>query len=109
MFELAKGPYSEVFVFDKYAVTVNSAKNIVNAVFYDKFRGVSVSDNFESAIYSELEFTKDTIENVAFWDISGKGDFQMFASIKTSGAITLHAFNSDIIPEGSNPSGAITR
>ena len=48
---------------------------MVNAVFYDLFRGAVVSDNYESAVYSDLEFTSDKIENVAFWDYSGKGDF----------------------------------
>ena len=100
IFEFVKGPYADVFVFDKYAITINSDKNIVNAVFFDKFRGTTVNENFEAAIYSDLEFTSDTIENVAFWDYSGKGDFQMLAAIKSSGAVTLYAFQSDIIPEG---------
>lgn len=55
-----------------------------------------VSDNYESAIYDDLQFTSDTIENVAFWDYTGKGEYRMIAAIKSSGALTLYLFEYDI-------------
>ena len=53
IFELVKGPYDDVFVFDKYAITIKD-KNKVNAVYYDNFKGVAVNDNYESSIYDDL-------------------------------------------------------
>ena len=54
------GPYDDVFIFDKYAITIKD-KNKVNAVYYQQFKGTVVSDNYESAIYDDLQFTSDTI------------------------------------------------
>ena len=90
------GPYDDVSIFDKYAITINYKKNIVNAVYYQQFKGTPVPENYESAIYDDLQFTSDTIENVAFWDYTGKGDYRMIAAIKSSGALTLYLFEYDI-------------
>ena len=89
------GPYDDVSIFDKYAITIKD-KNKVNAVYYQQFKGTVVSDNYESAIYDDLQFTSDTIENVAFWDYTGKGDYRMIAAIKSFGALTLYLFEYDI-------------
>lgn len=53
LFELIDGPYSDVFVFDKYAITIKN-ENIVNAVYYSNFRGKFVPANYEMAIYNDL-------------------------------------------------------
>ena len=108
LFEIVNGPYDDVFVFDKYAITIKD-KNKVNAVFYDNFKGAVIASNYEASVYDDLQFTSDTFENVAFWDYTGQGDFRMLAAIKSQGAVTLYLFESDIQPEGANPSGDMTR
>ena len=96
IFEAINGPYSEFFVFDKYAIVVTNNKKIVNAIFFDTFRGGVGSSNYERPVYDDLEFTTNTIENVAFWDYTGKGDFRMITAIKSQGALTLYLFEGDI-------------
>ena len=39
LFDLSNGPYDDVFIFDKYAIVVDSVKKIVSAVYFDQYRG----------------------------------------------------------------------
>ena len=65
-------------------------------MFYLNFKGVAVSSNYEMAVYDDLKFTQDTIKNVAFWDYTGKGDFNMVAAVMQPGALTLQVLEMDI-------------
>jgi hypothetical protein len=44
---------------------------------------------------------------VTFWDLSGKGDFKMFAAVKNRTAVTIYDFEFDI--DWSNKVGILTR
>ena len=92
---MQSGPYDDVFVFDDYAVVIKN-RNVVNAIYFDRFRGGLVPLVFERTLYDDLEFSDGTFEKVAFWDYSGRGDWQMLAAIKTPGAITIYSFESAI-------------
>ena len=39
LFDLSNGPYDDVFVFDNYAIVVDSTKQIISAVYFDEYRG----------------------------------------------------------------------
>ena len=39
LFDFSNGPYDDVFIFDKYAIVVDSEKKIVSAVYFDQYRG----------------------------------------------------------------------
>ena len=39
LFDLSNGPYDDVFIFDKYAIVVDSNKQLVSAVYFDQYRG----------------------------------------------------------------------
>ena len=39
LFDLSNGPYDDVFVFDFYAIVVDSSKQVVSAVYFDQYRG----------------------------------------------------------------------
>ena len=82
-------------MFDKYAVVIKNS-NLVNAVYFDQFRGDIVPIWAENPLYEDLEFTDAVFLKVTFWNYSGQGDFQMLAAIKTAGAITIYAFESAI-------------
>ena len=53
LFDVQGGPYDDIFVFDHFAVVIKN-KNIINAVYYDKFRGKVVPFNFEMPLYDDL-------------------------------------------------------
>mmetsp|Transcript_8137 Transcript_8137/g.9772 ORF Transcript_8137/g.9772 Transcript_8137/m.9772 type:complete len:125 (+) Transcript_8137:189-563(+) len=45
LFDMLKGPYRDVFVFDDYAIVLK--QNTINAVFFDSYRGKTVPLNLE--------------------------------------------------------------
>lgn len=98
LFDLVNGPYDDIFVFDNYAIVIKDKKE-VKAVFFDKFRQNLVPWNFEVVIYDGLKATDSTFEAVTYWDLSGRGDWQMLGAVRTPGAITLFTFEEAINPE----------
>ena len=99
LFDVQNGPYDDIFVFDKYAVVIKD-KKLVNAVYFDKFRGGTVPFNFEMPLYDDLQFTQNTFAKITFWDYTGKGNWKMFGAIQTMGAVTIYKFDMDINYEG---------
>ncbi len=95
LFDVQGGPYDDIFVFDHFAVVIKN-KNIINAVYYDKFRGKVVPFNFEMPLYDDLQFTDNTIAKVTFWDYTGKGNWNMFGAIQTMGAVTIYKYDMDV-------------
>ena len=87
-----------MFIFDKYAIVVRN-NNLIDIVYYDQFRGREVPVNFEVELYNDLRFRNEFFEKVTFWDYTGRGNYQMLAAIKSSGAITIYSFESAINPE----------
>ena len=106
LFDLQGGPYDDIFVFDHYAIVLKN-KNLINAVYFEKFRGNVVPFNFEMPLYDDLEFSSDLFEKITFWDYTGKGNWRMFGAIKTQGSVTIYKFDQDINYE--NGQGVISR
>jgi len=106
IFDLQGGPYDDIYVFDHYAIVLKN-KNLINAVYFEKFRGNVVPFNFEMPLYDDLEFTSDLFEKITFWDYTGKGNWRMFGAIKTQGSVTIYKFDQDINYE--NGQGVISR
>ena len=63
MFDLLNGPYDDIFVFDRYAITMKNS-NLINVVFFEKWIGGLVSPSDERALYDTLEWTQDTFDVV---------------------------------------------
>ena len=95
LFDVQGGPYDDIFVFDHFAVVIKN-KNIINAVYYDKFRGKVVPFNFEMPLYDDLQFTDNTIAKITFWDYTGKGNWNMFGAVQTMGAVTIYKYDMDV-------------
>ena len=44
MFDILKGPYRNIYVFDDYAIVLTDT---INAVYFDQYRGKTVPLNLE--------------------------------------------------------------
>ena len=68
LFDLSNGPYDDFFIFDQYAIVIDSDKKVVSAAYFDEYRGDVVPPQDEKELYDDLEFTSQTIDKVTFWD-----------------------------------------
>lgn len=95
LFDLQDGPYSDIFVFDRYGIAIKGG-NVVKAIYFNQFRGEVVPVLAEEKINDDLLQRGDTFERVTFWDYTGQGDFKMLAAIRSPASIAIYGFDSAI-------------
>ena len=93
MFDLLQGPYSDIFVFDRHAITIKDS-NVINAVFFDKYRGETVPANLERPLHEPWK--DSTYEKFAVWDYKGTESYKVLAMVRTSGSLALYSYTVDV-------------
>ena len=88
LFDILGGPYSNLFLFDGYAIAVKDDQ-VVQAIWFDQFRGKPVPQGLMVDLLAEFDGTDSTFEKITFWDMTGSGNYAMLAAVRTPGAVTL--------------------
>ena len=84
LFDYSFYDFKQVWVFDDYALALDSKSEKIWAIFYKqkKFKDKFVDKNYMVVVNSELARARNTFEQITFRDSAKNGRFQMMALIR---------------------------
>lgn len=100
LFDYSFYDFKQVWVFDDYALGLDSNSEKIWAIFYKqkKFKDLYVEKNYMVPVNSDFARLKQTFERVTFRDAAKNGRWQMIALIRKQGSLVLQAFDIAMTP-----------